>query len=98
MGIGSCVVAAGVFVFASRLRTDSLPERFCRAVRWLSDRTFGIYLIHVFFVTLFFRILKINIFAFFPLLTVIGSAIVIFVLSAVVARLFSLIHGLKRLV
>lgn len=98
MGIGSCVIAAVVFDFAARLREDALPLSFCRAVYWLSDRSFGIYLIHVFYVTLVFRIWKMTPFAAMPILGVLGSALVIYLLSALTAELLNRLPLLKKMV
>ena len=98
MGIGSFAIASGVFVFASRLREEVLPERFCNTVRWFSDRSFGIYLIHVFYVSLIFRILNSGILNIVPELSVLGGTIVIFLLSSMTSSVFNRIKGLKQLV
>lgn len=98
MGLGNCIVASGAFLFASRLRTELFPKRFCRVVHLLSEQTFGVYLIHVFFVALFFQILKLDPFTPIPILGVPFSTVVIFLLSALTAKLLSRLSMTKKLV
>lgn len=98
MGIGNCIVASGVFLCASRLHMELLPECLCRTVCRLRERTFGIYLIHVFFVALIFRILKLDLISNAPVLGVLLSTVGIFFLSALTAKLLSIIPLTKKLV
>ena len=97
MGIGSTAIAAGIFVFASRLRSDRLSEPVCRVIRWLSDRTFGIHLIHVFYVALIFRILKPELFSITTAIGVLGSTLGIFLLSLLTTELFLRLPFTKKL-
>lgn len=96
--IGSCLIATAVFTAAMQMKTQKLSENCCRMVRLLSDRSFGIYLIHVFWITLIFRILKVEFCYFGTVLSVPVWVGIIAMLSLGSAWLLSLGSGLKKLV
>ena len=96
--IGSCLIAVAVFVAAMQIKIEKLSENCRRMVQFLSERSFGIYLIHVFWITLIFRILKIEFCYFGTVLSVPVWVGIVAILSLGSAWLLSLVPGVKKLV
>lgn len=98
LGIASCIVAVSVFVLVSRLQTEKYSQKIKGSIQWLSDRTFGIYITHVFFVSLVFRVLKLELIAQCPPVTILGCSVGIFVISVVSSWLISKLSLIKRII
>lgn len=58
--LGSCVIAICVFNVMSEIKDESVSPILRKIVCFLSKLSFGVYLIHVFWVTVLFRIIKLN--------------------------------------
>lgn len=98
LGVGNFFVAVGAFVFASRIRTERYSEKLTNGIRWFGERTFGIYLTHVFFVSIIFRILNRDILACCPPAIILAVSALIFAVSAMSAWFLSKMPLLKQIV
>lgn len=94
LGVGSCLIAAALFSLASRMR---IGERAGKVLRFVGSHTFGIYLWHVLFVTLFFHILSFRL-DVLPPLALIGYSAAVYLCAFAVTALMKLIPGLKKLI
>lgn len=97
-GIYNCVVASAVFVFVSNLRENGCSERIRKSFHKLAERTFGIYLLHVLFIFLIFRILKADFLALCPPVMALGYCVIIYTLSLLSAWILSKFPIVKKLV
>lgn len=75
LGVGQCIIAASVFSLAQRLNVHS------EKITWLGQRVFGIYLVHVLFISFLFRILKLPLIICCAPLSILGYSGVVLVLS-----------------
>lgn len=97
LGAGSCFIAAGLFVFASRLPTDTWSEKTKAAFAFLAERMFGVYLVHVFFVSMIFRIYSCKLGVTAPVLQILMWGLLIWLLSLFVSWCFSNVAVLKKI-
>ena len=92
LGIGQCVMATAVFSLAQKTKVKS------GIVSLLGQQVFGIYLVHVFFVSLLFRIYDLKLDAFCPPLLILGYSVAIYALSLLVSWILTKIPGIKNIV
>lgn len=95
LGVFSGLIAAAAFTLAQNLRvSDSGSQALC----FLGQRTFGIYLTHVFFISLVYHILNVKPDYCQPVLAVLISSVGVFSASLLVSWLMSKIPLLRKLV
>lgn len=95
LGVFSCAIATAMFSLAQNVRVSDKASRW---LYFLGQRVFGVYLIHVFFVSLLYHILKIEPDYCQPILAIFISSIVVFTVSFAVSWLLSKIPLLRKLV
>lgn len=98
LGVGSCLIAAALFVFASRLQTEKWSEKAKVTLAFLGERMFGVYLVHVFFVYALFRGCGWNLETCCPVLSIFAAAVLVWSVSLLVSWCFSKVPGLKKTV
>ena len=95
LGILSCMVSVAIFTLAQRFR---IPEACSRMLCFLGQRTFGIYLTHVFFISLLYHIWNVTPDYCQPLLAVFASSVGVLVVSLIASWSLSKIPLLRKLV
>ena len=95
MGILSCLIAVGVFTLAQNIRLSDLWKKI---FGFIGKYTFGIYLTHVFFISVVFHMFNLKFDYCQPLLAIIISSTAMFVISLLTSWLMSKIPLLRKLV
>lgn len=95
MGILSCLVAVGVFTLAQNIRLSDLWKKI---FGFIGKYTFGIYLTHVFFISVVFHMINLKFDYCQPLLAIIILSTAMFVISLLTSWLMSKIPLLRKLV
>ena len=98
MGICNFIVAVGLFVGASRIQTEKIAEKAQKVMYWMSKYTFGVYVLHVFYVSLLFRILKLDLLGVCTPIMALGLCVLIFALSLLTSWLFSKVPILRKFI
>lgn len=97
LGVGSYLIAVALFVFASRLHTETWTK--VKAVlAFLAERMFGVYLVHVFFVYVLFRGCGWNLESWCPVLSIFVAAVLVWTVSLLVSWFLSKVLRLKNIV
>ena len=94
LGLLSFVVAVVLFRLLQKLPTEAWNAKTRNSISILGRQTFGIYLTHVFFVSLFFRILKLSLTAIW----VLPWCGIVFVCSWITTVILMRLPGIKKLV
>lgn len=97
-GISDCLIATTVFVFVSRLNTEKWSDKVKVTLAFLGERMFGIYLVHVFFVSLIFHVFSCKFGVVAPVLQILITGLIIWWISLAVSWCFAKIKGLKTIV
>lgn len=95
LGLFSCLIAVAVFTVSQNI---SVSDTDARALSFLGQRTFGIYLIHVFFISLLYHILGLRPDYCQPVLAILISSTGVFAASLLTSWIMSKIPLLRRLV
>ena len=94
LGVGTCFMSVALFSLAQKIDASKWKERTKKCVATASKHTFGIYLVHVFFVSLVFRIICVPL---TPVMVVFWTA-AIYGASYLVAFLLSKIPLVQKIV
>lgn len=95
LGIFSCLIAVAAFTAAQSVSASGVGTR---VLSFLGKRTFGIYLVHVFFISLIYHIWNVKPDYCQPVLAVLMSSVGVFSASLLVSWIFSKIPLLRKLV
>lgn len=98
LGIGSCLIAIALFVMLRQCDYSKLSINTKARIEWFGNRTFGVYLVHVFFMYLFFHIWNISLEFVWPPVAIVLIGVLVAVLSLIVSTLFSKIPILKKII
>ena len=91
LGLSSFIIAVSIFISVSQLEHCDFPQKIRTFIYRLSSLSFGVYLTHVFFISLFFRILTSSIPSTLPFFTIFVASTVIYFLSLAVSYVFQLL-------
>ncbi len=93
----ACIFGASVFVFVKeQFNGKTFSEKISRLIADLGRYSFGIYLVHDFFITVCFKLVPHGGYLRYPLLSLTGYTLAVFLLSWGTCLLFTKIPGLKR--
>lgn len=95
LGLFSCLVAGAVFTVSQNI---SISDTGTRVLSFLGQRTFGIYLTHVFFISLLYHIWHVKPDYCQPVLAIFVSSVGVFAASLFVSWIMSKIPLLRKLV
>ena len=95
LGVFSCSIAVAVFTLAQSL---CVSDNVSRMLTFLGQRVFGVYLTHVFFVSLLYHILKIRPDYCQPVVAIVMSSVGIFAVSFLASWILSKVPLLRKLV
>ena len=98
LGVGSCLIAAAVFVFASRLDTAKWSNKVKSVLAFLGERMFGVYLVHVAFIYALFRGCGWNLETGCPALSILTAALLVWAVSLLASWCFSKVPGINKIV
>ena len=98
LGVGSCLIAAAVFVLASKLDAAKWTEKARTILAFLGQRMFGVYLVHVAFVYALFRGCGWSLETACPVLSILAVGVLVWTVSLLVSWCFSKAPGLKKIV
>ena len=91
-GIGTCLISISVFSLFSHL---DLKEKW---ITWAGKRVFGVYIVHVFWISLLFHIIKVDISSFAALPSIIFYSVAVFALSLLTSWLLGSIPLIRKTV
>lgn len=95
LGVFTCSIAVAVFTSAQRLHVS---DNVSRLLTFLGQHVFGVYLTHVFFVSLLYHILKIRPDYCQPVVAIVMSSVGIFAVSFLASWILSKVPLLRSLV
>ena len=95
LGLFSGLIAAAVFTIAQNI---TFSDTGARVLSFLGQRTFGIYLVHAFFISLLYHILNVKPDYCQPVLAVLVSSVGVFAVSLFVSFVMSKIPLMRKLV
>ena len=95
LGLFSCLVAGAVFTVSQNI---FISDTGTRVLSFLGQRTFGIYLTHVFFISLLYHIWHVKPDYCQPVLAIFVSSVGVFAASLFVSWIMSKIPLLRKLV
>ena len=93
LGVGTCMVSVAIFLMAKRVRLNK-TGKVARCVRFVARYTFGIYLVHVFFHSMLFGVIQVDLTSG----TIFGWSFVIYIISGLTTALLSKIPLVKEIV
>lgn len=97
-GISSCLVAISVFLIFKSLFNRQFSVKVSKIIKSISQHTFGIYLIHVFVISVIFHIFNLKIDLINSVISIPIFSLLVFILSYILIFLFSNIPILKKVV
>ena len=95
LGLFSCLIAGAIFTASQNI---SVSDTGAKTLSFLGQRTFGIYLIHVFFISLLYHIWHVEPDYCQPVLAIFVSSVGVFATSLLVSWIMSKIPLLRKLV
>lgn len=95
LGLFTCLIAGAIFTASQNISASDIGAR---ALSFLGQRTFGIYLTHVFFISLLYHIWHVKPDYCQPVLAVFASSVGVFTASLLTSWIMSRIPLLRKLV